>query len=172
MNGKTYTSGIGATVEVMFGGDILIRVVSSKDYSGVHGITLSRREQQGKQACQHSPEITLLFNNTKSVETLQRLLQTVSDQLKLDTERRRANIDDVLATKIVECDLSARTMNVCRAQCIETIGDLARLQLTDILKCRNAGHKTVHQLGELLKENGLHWGMEFCTSDNNKDNSL
>jgi transcriptional regulator with XRE-family HTH domain len=64
---------------------------------------------------------------------------------------------DIKAKRIVDCDLSVRTMNICIANDINTIGDLCKLRRTDWLKFRNSGKKTLIELDDLLHDNGLDW---------------
>ena len=64
---------------------------------------------------------------------------------------------DIKAKRIVDCDLSARTMNICIANDINTVGDLCKLRRTDWLKFRNSGKKTLIELNYFLNYNGLDW---------------
>ena len=64
---------------------------------------------------------------------------------------------DIKAKRIVDCDLSVRTMNICIANDINTIGDLCKLRRTDWLKFRNSGKKTLIELNYFLNYNGLDW---------------
>ena len=63
----------------------------------------------------------------------------------------------VLQKKIVDCDLSVRTTNICHANGIETLGDLTKLHKTDWLKMRNSGKKSLGELDDLLTAHGLEW---------------
>ena len=64
---------------------------------------------------------------------------------------------DIKAKRIVDCGLSVRTMNICIANDINTVGDLCKLRRTDWLKFRNSGKKTLIELDDLLHDNGLDW---------------
>ena len=64
---------------------------------------------------------------------------------------------DIKAKCIVDCDLSVRTMNICIANDINTIGDLCKLRRTDWMKFRNSGKKTLIELNYFLNYNGLDW---------------
>lgn len=63
----------------------------------------------------------------------------------------------LLATPLTSCDLSVRTLNICKANGIETLGDLTKLYKTDWLKFRNSGKKSLIEIDELLEANGLSW---------------
>ena len=65
--------------------------------------------------------------------------------------------DPVLQKKLVDCDLSVRTLNICHANGIDTLGDLVKLHKTDWLKFRNSGHKSLTELDDLLTAHGLEW---------------
>ena len=65
--------------------------------------------------------------------------------------------NETLAKRIEDCNLSVRTMNLCKANGIETLGDLCKLHRTDWLKFRNGGKKSLAELDDLLHDNGLDW---------------
>ena len=74
-----------------------------------------------------------------------------------ENNRKRDPKADIKAKRIVDCDLSVRTMNICIANDINTVGDLCKLRRTDWLKFRNSGKKTLIELDDLLHDNGLDW---------------
>ena len=63
----------------------------------------------------------------------------------------------ILSKRLVDCELSVRTLNICHANGIETLGDLTKLHKTDCLKYRNGGKKSLIELDDLLAANGLEW---------------
>ena len=63
----------------------------------------------------------------------------------------------ILSKRLVYCELSVRTLNICHANGIETLGDLTKLHKTDWLKYRNGGKKSLIELDDLLAANGLEW---------------
>ena len=63
----------------------------------------------------------------------------------------------ILSKRLVDCELSVRTLNICHANGIETMGDLTKLHKTDWLKYRNGGKKSLIELDDLLAANGLEW---------------
>ena len=63
----------------------------------------------------------------------------------------------ILNKRLVDCELSVRTLNICHANGIETLGDLTKLHKTDWLKYRNGGKKSLIELDDLLAANGLEW---------------
>ena len=65
--------------------------------------------------------------------------------------------NETLAKRIEDCNLSVRTTNICKANGIDTLGDLCKLHKTDWLKFRNGGKKSLIELDDLLHDNGLAW---------------
>ena len=64
---------------------------------------------------------------------------------------------DIKAKRIDDCNLSVRTTNLCKANGIDTLGDLCKLHKTDFIKFRNGGKKALIELDDLLHDNGLDW---------------
>ena len=65
--------------------------------------------------------------------------------------------NETLAKRIEDCNVSVRTMNICKANGIDTLGDLTKLHKTDWLKFRNGGKMSLIELDDLLHDNGLNW---------------
>lgn len=79
---------------------------------------------------------------------------------------------NILTKKLVDCDLSVRSLNCLKAyheyvdgkfvdRPIETIGDLTRLHKTDLLKMRHFGIKSLIELDNFMKGLGLDWGKRY-----------
>ena len=64
---------------------------------------------------------------------------------------------DIKAKRLADCELSVRTINICAANDIDTLGDLCKLHKTDWLRFRNGGKKSLFELDDLLHDNGLDW---------------
>lgn len=79
------------------------------------------------------------------------------EDLKREMERLSAEHNPKLDIKIEDCNLSVRTTNICKANGIDTLGDLCKLHKTDWLKFRNGGKKSLIELDDLLHDNGLDW---------------
>jgi len=80
-------------------------------------------------------------------------------------EKRKQIIENdkickLLNTKIVDCQISVRSLNCLKSVDVETIGDLCRLKKTDFLKIRNAGKKSLIELDDFLIDHGLEWGTD------------
>jgi DNA-directed RNA polymerase subunit alpha len=75
-----------------------------------------------------------------------------------ETEFNR--IRKMLLTNVDELKLSVRAQNCLRSANIKTLGDLVRHQEVEMLQFRNFGRKSLAELGEILQENGLQFGMD------------
>ena len=67
----------------------------------------------------------------------------------------------LLKTKLVDMDLSVRTLNCLKAADVETLGDLVQYNKTDLLKFRNFGKKSLTELDDLLASLNLSFGMDI-----------
>jgi len=72
---------------------------------------------------------------------------------------------DVLGRAIDEAGLSVRSINSLKNSNIRTIGDLVRYREEDLLKVKNVGEKALGEIAELLRREGLNFGMELEESD-------
>ncbi len=77
-----------------------------------------------------------------------------------DEETEFARIKKMLLTNVDELKLSVRAQNCLRSANIKTLGDLVRHQEVEMLQFRNFGRKSLAELGEILQENGLSFGMD------------
>ncbi|MDR1757838.1 MAG: DNA-directed RNA polymerase subunit alpha [Bacteroidales bacterium] len=65
----------------------------------------------------------------------------------------------LLQSKLFEMDLSVRAQNCLKSAELETLGDLVSIEKNDLLKFRNFGKKSLSELEDLVKKNGLEFGM-------------
>lgn len=61
----------------------------------------------------------------------------------------------ILDARIVSCDLSVKTINSLRCMGVDTVEQLTQTPMSEIMKYRNVGRKTVFEIEEFLKEHGL-----------------
>lgn len=82
---------------------------------------------------------------------------------KIDQRRSTQNIEgfssDIFNTRLVDCNLSVRSLNCIKAADIDTIADLVIYSKSDLLKFRNFGKKSLAELDDLVEQLGLHFGM-------------
>jgi len=70
-------------------------------------------------------------------------------------------IRKLLKMSVDELELSVRSQNCLKAANIKTIGDLVKMEDTEMLKFRNFGRKSLTELTKMLEEKGLHFGMNI-----------
>ncbi len=68
----------------------------------------------------------------------------------------------LLKTTIADLDLSVRAYNCLKAADIKTLGDLAALDISDMMKFRNFGKKSLAELEQLVADKGLLFGMDVA----------
>jgi DNA-directed RNA polymerase subunit alpha len=66
----------------------------------------------------------------------------------------------LLKTRVEELELSVRSSNCLRAANIQTLADLVTKTEQEMLKYRNFGRKSLNEIGTLLEEMGLSFGMD------------
>ncbi|MDW7694981.1 DNA-directed RNA polymerase subunit alpha [Flammeovirgaceae bacterium SG7u.111] len=66
----------------------------------------------------------------------------------------------LLKTPLSDLDLSVRAYNCLKAADVKTLGDLASLEISDMMKFRNFGKKSLTELEQLIAEKNLSFGMD------------
>ncbi|WP_375561870.1 DNA-directed RNA polymerase subunit alpha [Bernardetia sp. OM2101] len=67
-----------------------------------------------------------------------------------------------LKTALSEMDLSVRAYNCLKAANIRTLGDLVSLEISDMMKFRNFGKKSLTELEQLVSDLGLTFGLDIA----------
>ncbi len=75
----------------------------------------------------------------------------------------------LLKTPLSDLDLSVRAYNCLKAADVRTLGDLARLEVSDMMKFRNFGKKSLTELEQLIAEKGLTFGMDLSKYNLDED---
>lgn len=75
--------------------------------------------------------------------------------------RDTVQLRDLLAKPIDDCGLSVRSINSLKNSSINTLGDLVQYTQDEMLKVKNVGEKALGEIAELLRREGLNFGMEF-----------
>ena len=86
-----------------------------------------------------------------------------------DASSREENIVDehilhmrkLLKTSLEDLDLSVRAYNCLKAAKINSLGELVRYDMHELLKFRNFGKKSLVEIEELLQNKGLTFGMDL-----------
>ncbi|MFQ3576400.1 MAG: DNA-directed RNA polymerase subunit alpha [Cytophagales bacterium] len=86
------------------------------------------------------------------------------DRVKSDDEEvvdeEYLHMRKLLKTSISDLDLSVRAYNCLKAADIKCLGDLAKLEVADMMKFRNFGKKSLTELEQLIADKGLHFGLD------------
>lgn len=67
----------------------------------------------------------------------------------------------MLKTNLNDLDLSVRAYNCLKAADVRTLGDLVALEISDMMKFRNFGKKSLAELEQLVSDKGLTFGMDL-----------
>ncbi len=67
----------------------------------------------------------------------------------------------LLKTPLNDLDLSVRAYNCLKAADVKTLGDLVRLEISDMMKFRNFGKKSLAELEQLVADKTLTFGMDL-----------
>ncbi len=67
----------------------------------------------------------------------------------------------LLKTQLNDLDLSVRAYNCLKAADVKTLGDLVRLEISDMMKFRNFGKKSLAELEQLVADKNLTFGMDL-----------
>ena len=85
-----------------------------------------------------------------------------ADQGEQDTvDEEMLHMRKLLKTPLNDLDLSVRAYNCLKAADVRTLGDLVRLEISDMMKFRNFGKKSLAELEQLVAEKGLTFGMDL-----------
>ncbi|MEE9170170.1 MAG: DNA-directed RNA polymerase subunit alpha [bacterium] len=79
----------------------------------------------------------------------------------VEVDEDALRIKKLLKMSVDELELSVRASNCLKAANIETISDLVRRDEPEMLKFRNFGRKSLNELGKVLDNLGLSFGMDI-----------
>lgn len=68
----------------------------------------------------------------------------------------------LLKTSLADLDLSVRAYNCLKSADVRTLGELAKLEISDMMKFRNFGKKSLTELEQLIDEKALTFGMDVA----------
>lgn len=90
---------------------------------------------------------TMTFESVKAEE-----VETVDEEF--------LHMRKLLKTSLADLDLSVRAYNCLKAADIKSLGDLASLDVSDMMKFRNFGKKSLAELEQLMSDKNLRFGMD------------
>lgn len=97
-----------------------------------------------------------LFSD-KSIE-----VETGKDNEIEQVDEELLHMRKLLKTSLHDLDLSVRAYNCLKAADIKTLGDLVTLEISDMMKFRNFGKKSLAELEQMVAEKGLTFGMDLA----------
>lgn len=103
-----------------------------------------------------SNDQTLVFNTAKPEEE-----QVVDEEFLM--------MRKILKTSLSDMDLSVRAYNCLKAADIKTLGELVQYEISDLMKFRNFGKKSLTELEQLIAEKGLSFGIDVTKYRLNED---
>ncbi|AZQ60682.1 DNA-directed RNA polymerase subunit alpha [Flammeovirga pectinis] len=80
------------------------------------------------------------------------------EAVEIDDEYLRMR--KLLKTSLADLELSVRAYNCLKAADVKTLGDLASLEISDMMKFRNFGKKSLTELETLMSDRNLSFGMD------------
>jgi DNA-directed RNA polymerase subunit alpha len=104
----------------------------------------------------------LFSDNTMTIEGSRAAAEEPVDEETLAMRK-------TLKTSLADMDLSVRAYNCLKAADIKTLGELVQLDMTDMMKFRNFGKKSLTELENLVEEKGLTFGMDLSKYRLNED---
>lgn len=81
------------------------------------------------------------------------------EEEKSQEDDETARVRKILLTSVDDLELSVRSHNCLKAANIKTIADLVRREEAEMLKFRNFGRKSLAELGAIVDDFGLQFGM-------------
>ena len=92
----------------------------------------------------------------------QTMILESADAAEPDTvDEEMLHMRKLLKTSLAEMDLSVRAYNCLKAADVKNLGDLVRLEISDMMKFRNFGKKSLAELEQLVADKNLTFGMDL-----------
>lgn len=90
------------------------------------------------------------------------LLESAVEEDTQAVDEEVLRIRKLLQTALADLGLSVRAYNCLKAAGVQTLGELASLEVSDMVKFRNFGKKSLTELEELMANKGLNFGMDVA----------
>jgi DNA-directed RNA polymerase subunit alpha len=90
------------------------------------------------------------------------ILETAEQGEPEQVDEELLHMRKLLKTSLNDLDLSVRAYNCLKAADVRTLGDLVNLEISDMMKFRNFGKKSLAELEQLVAEKGLTFGMDLA----------
>ena len=89
------------------------------------------------------------------------ILETGSLDEPEQVDEEMLHMRKLLKTQLNDLDLSVRAYNCLKAADVKSLGDLVRLEISDMMKFRNFGKKSLAELEQLVQDKALTFGMDL-----------
>ncbi len=90
-----------------------------------------------------------------------RMDEEVMVEEELEEDEEVVRVRNLLRTRVDELELSVRSSNCLRSANIQTLEDLVTKTEAEMLKYRNFGRKSLNEIGTLLEDMNLSFGMDI-----------
>lgn len=90
------------------------------------------------------------------------VMEAVNNEEAEIVDEEILRVRKLLKTPLSDLSLSVRAFNCLKAADVHTLGNLAGLEVADMVKFRNFGKKSLTELEELIAEKGLSFGMDLA----------
>jgi DNA-directed RNA polymerase subunit alpha len=87
--------------------------------------------------------------------------ETVKTEEENTVDEELLHMRKLLKTSLADLDLSVRAYNCLKSADVRTLGDLGSLDISDMMKFRNFGKKSLTELEQLVAEKNLTFGMDL-----------
>lgn len=134
-------------------------------------LTQKQKKKMTRNQFYHNLYIALAKDWSNYEDLLMKHIQEQADKMAqiapFDEDKRMVekpdpistNMAELLNRKLVDCNLSVRSLFCLKAADIETIGQLVKYKSTELLQLRNFGKRSLIELEDFLVSIGLHLGM-------------
>lgn len=113
-----------------------------------------------KQALKEAAKILIQHFMLFTDEKITLEIEDIDDNDEFDEDFLKKR--QLLKTQLTDLDLSVRALNCLKSANLETLGDLARIPKSELLKFRNFGKKSLTELEQKLESLNLHFGIDIA----------
>jgi hypothetical protein len=157
---------------------IMMRMIKGDDIGWIaedYGLTRARVSQIFFKGCRKARSLENLKATIDKAEKAQDELEYLRKKAKVDADyikELEAKLEikhkpqeeqdrELMMKRLVDCDLTVRTLNCLKAADLETVGDLLRVNRITLLQFRNFGKKSLIELDDFLESIGKEWGTKY-----------
>ena len=132
---------------------------AARDLSTIK-VQLNELSELKNEMAQMKAELKIMNDELKIQRAAEQELQEMDEEERIKHIKETDEILKMLNTRLVDCNLTVRSLNCLKSADVETIGDLARLTRSELLRFRNFGKKSLGELDDFLDSKGLSFGTD------------